>query len=107
MSASVSAASAESEIIRAAQRERSAALLKGDIQSTRSIHADDIQLITPLVVVLSKEQYLSAPLRRVFRYIAVKSVNASMSFHVAVRDTTAHENAWGAYAVGGSAVRGW
>jgi len=31
----------------------------------------------------------------------------SMSFHVAVPDTTAHENAWGAYAVGGSAVRGW
>jgi hypothetical protein len=72
MSASVSTASAESEIIRAAQRERSAALLKGDVQSARSIHADDFQLITPLGAVLSKEQYLGAVEAGVLRYIVME-----------------------------------
>ena len=65
-----------------------------------------------MALTLATRQPTSVDSNAVYGICSVKShfnasLNASMSFYVAVRDTTAHENAWGAYAVGGSAVRGW
>lgn len=50
----------EADDVRATERERIRALLGGDMEVARRLHADDFQLVTPLGVVLSKDQYLGA-----------------------------------------------
>ena len=62
----------EAEDIRAVQRERSAALLTGDMQVAESVHADDFQLITPLGAVFSKAQYLGAVKAGIIRYAVME-----------------------------------
>jgi ketosteroid isomerase-like protein len=62
----------EAEDIRAVQRERSAALLTGDMQAAESIHADDFQLITPLGALFSRAQYLGAVEAGIIRYTAME-----------------------------------
>ena len=49
---------AEFDVIRETERERLRALLEGNIEVARTLHADDFQLINPLGGTLSKEQYL-------------------------------------------------
>jgi hypothetical protein len=63
-----SAAASDSEGVREVQNARSTALLAGDIETLRSIHADDFQLITPLGVVLSKDEYLGAVENGILNY---------------------------------------
>jgi hypothetical protein len=48
------------EDIREIERSRLRALVAGDIAAAQRLHADDFQLITPIGVVLSREQYLGA-----------------------------------------------
>jgi hypothetical protein len=60
MNASLSTVKSAADDVRATERERLRALLKGDLEVARHVHADDFQLVTPLGVVLSKEQYLGA-----------------------------------------------
>ncbi len=62
----------EAEDIRAVQRERSVALLTGDMQVAESVHADDFQLITPLGAVFSKAQYLGAVEAGIIRYVVME-----------------------------------
>jgi hypothetical protein len=49
---------AESDLIRATERERLRALVQADVDVARQLHADDFQLINPRGESLSKEQYL-------------------------------------------------
>ena len=50
----------QAEAIRSTERTRLRALVDGDIETARPLHADDFQLITPLGDSLTKEQYLGA-----------------------------------------------
>ena len=58
------------ENVRATERERVRALISGDAVVARQLHADDYELITPLGVALSKEQYLGAVLAGDLHYLA-------------------------------------
>lgn len=49
---------AESDLIRATERDRLRALVRGDVDVARQLHADDFQLINPRGESLSREQYL-------------------------------------------------
>jgi hypothetical protein len=60
MGPTASTASSEADDVRATERERIRALVNGDLEVARQLHADDFQLVTPLGVVFSKEQYLGA-----------------------------------------------
>lgn len=51
---------AEAELIRTTERARLRALVEGNIEVARSLHADDFQLINPGGKPSSKEQYLGA-----------------------------------------------
>ena len=68
MNASIPTGNLEAEAVRAAQRERSAALLSGDMQTAERVHADDFQLVTPLGAVFSKAQYLGAVEAGIIKY---------------------------------------
>jgi Domain of unknown function (DUF4440) len=54
-----SADAAIPELIRATERERLRALVDGDLDVVRKLHADDFQLITPVGDTYSKEEYLA------------------------------------------------
>ena len=49
----------DAELLRSTERERLRALVTGDVERAKQLHADDFQLINPLGGALSKEQYLS------------------------------------------------
>lgn len=51
---------AQADAIRSIEHTRLRALVDGDIETARPLHADDFQLITPLGDSLTKEQYLGA-----------------------------------------------
>ncbi len=51
---------AQADIIRDIERTRIRALVEGDLETARQLHADNFQLITPLGDSLTKEQYLGA-----------------------------------------------
>ena len=51
-------AQAEADELRGVERERTRALVEGDIEVARRLHADDYQLISPTGSVLSKPEYL-------------------------------------------------
>src|SRR5215468_2699856 len=72
MSMDQSAKTLEIDAIRAIQLQRSAALLKADIQAAGRIHADDFELVTPLGSVFSKEQYLGAVAAGIIKYTAIE-----------------------------------
>lgn len=46
--------------VRSTEHERITALLQGNMEVAHRLHANDFQLITPLGVVLSKDEYLGA-----------------------------------------------
>ncbi|CDN48740.1 nuclear transport factor 2 family protein [Neorhizobium galegae] len=60
----------EEERIREAERARLRALVSADIVTAQRHHAPDFQLITPIGVVLSREQYLGAIAARQLRYLS-------------------------------------
>jgi len=65
-------ASSEADDVRAAEQKRLSALLAGDIEVARELHADDFQLVTPLGAVFSKEEYLGAVAAGIVHYIAME-----------------------------------
>lgn len=48
------------EQLQTLERTRLRALVSGDIETARALHADDFQLITPIGVALSRSEYLGA-----------------------------------------------
>ena len=72
MNASIPTGNLEAEAIRAVQRDRSAALLSGNMQAAERVHADDFQLVTPLGAVFSKAQYLGAVEAGIIRYAVME-----------------------------------
>lgn len=50
----------EADLIRETERKRLRALVDGDIALAKLLHAPDFQLITPIGIPLSKEEYLGA-----------------------------------------------
>ena len=58
--------------LRSAARKRVSAIIAADMELLRPIHADDFQLVTPLGVVLSKEQYLGAVAAGHIHYLAME-----------------------------------
>lgn len=50
----------EEDRIRESERSRLRALVAADITAAEPLHADDFQLITPIGVALSREEYLGA-----------------------------------------------
>jgi len=48
----------ESDLLRDTERERLRALVRGNMEVARRLHADDFQLINPFGGLFSKEQYL-------------------------------------------------
>jgi hypothetical protein len=50
----------ETDRIRDVERRRLRALVDGDVEAARQLHADDFQLITPIGESLSKDKYLGA-----------------------------------------------
>ena len=59
----------DAALVRTAERERVHALVRGDLDAARRLHADEFQLITPEGEVLSKEQYLGAIASGALRYV--------------------------------------
>ena len=66
------ATSSHADAVRSAARKRVSALIAADMEVLRAIHADDFQLVTPLGVVLSKEQYLGAVGAGHIHYLAME-----------------------------------
>jgi hypothetical protein len=69
MDNSSSTARSEADNVRATERERLRALVNGDMEVARRLHADDFQLVTPLGAVFSKEQYLGGIAAGVLHYL--------------------------------------
>jgi hypothetical protein len=59
---------ATANFIRTIERERLRSLVDGDLTVAERLHADDFQLINPIGMVLSKEQYLGAIASGYFNY---------------------------------------
>ena len=60
MNLTSSHASSEVDAVRSAEQERLTALITANMEVAHQLHADDFQLVTPLVAVFSKEEYLGA-----------------------------------------------
>jgi hypothetical protein len=60
----------EADEVREIERERLRALVNGEVERARQIHADDFQLINPAGGVLSRDQYLDMIASGEFRYRA-------------------------------------
>ena len=54
MDVTSSHASSEADAVRSAEQKRLSALLTGNMEVARQLHADDFQLVTPLGAVFSK-----------------------------------------------------
>ena len=70
MDATSSHASSEADDVRSAEKKRLSALLTGNMEVARQLHADDFQLVTPLGAVFSKEEYLGAVAAGILHYHA-------------------------------------
>jgi hypothetical protein len=60
---------AAADAIREAERMRLRALVAGDIETARSLHADDFQLVTPSGRIHTRESYLGAIASGDLRYL--------------------------------------
>jgi Domain of unknown function (DUF4440) len=58
------------ELVRAVERDRLRALVVGDLDRARELHADDFHLISPTGRALSKDQYLGAIASGELSYLA-------------------------------------
>ena len=72
MNATSSHASSEADDVRSAERKRLSALITGNMEVARQLHADDFQLVTPLGAVFSKEEYLGAVAAGILHYLAME-----------------------------------
>ena len=70
------AAEAEADIVRATEHERIRALLTGDMDMARRLLAEDFQLVAPIGVVFSREEYLGAIAADHIHYLAWEPVSA-------------------------------
>lgn len=59
----------EAELLRETERTRLRALVGSDLGRARELHAPDFQLITPIGMALSKEEYLGAIASGQIRYL--------------------------------------
>ena len=66
---STSSDTAEMDRIRAVEHRRLRALVEGDMETAMSLHAPDFQLITPIGMPLSREQYLGAVSQGAIKYL--------------------------------------
>jgi hypothetical protein len=62
--------SPEPDLIRETERARLRALVGGDIETAGRLHAAEFQLITPIGIALSKEDYLGAIANGQIKYLA-------------------------------------
>jgi hypothetical protein len=62
--------SGQAELIRASELDRLRALVEGDLDRARELHAEDFQLISPSGRELSKDQYLGAVASGELNYLA-------------------------------------
>jgi predicted enzyme related to lactoylglutathione lyase/ketosteroid isomerase-like protein len=59
----------EANTLREVERQRLAALVHGDLETARAVHADDYELITPGGATMSKEEYLGDVASGAIRYV--------------------------------------
>ncbi|WP_201862771.1 nuclear transport factor 2 family protein [Microvirga soli] len=59
----------EADLLRDTERARLRALVSADIDQARQLHAPDFQLITPIGVALSKEDYMGAIASGQLKYV--------------------------------------
>src|SRR3954453_1941062 len=81
MNSEVSPAQSEADNVRATEQRRLRALLAGDVGAARPLHAEEFQLVTPLGVVLSREEYLGAIADRHLHY-AVWEVDSPIDVRI-------------------------
>jgi hypothetical protein len=71
-----SAAKSEADDVRATERKRIRALVDGDIGGARRLLAEDFQLVAPIGVVFSREEYLGAIASEHIRYLTWEPVSS-------------------------------
>lgn len=67
--------------IREIERSRLRALVAADVASAQPLHADDFQLITPIGVALSREEYLGAIAAGQIKYMAWEPGDIAVRLH--------------------------
>ena len=72
MDAISSQASSDVDDVRSAEKRRLSALLTGNMEVARELHAGDFQLVTPLGAVFSKEEYLGAVAAGILHYLSME-----------------------------------
>ena len=70
MDATASPVSSEADDVRSAEKKRLNAIITGNMEVARQLHANDFQLVTPLGAVFSKEEYLGAVAAGILHYIS-------------------------------------
>jgi hypothetical protein len=75
------APSPELELIRDTERARLRALVEGDIETAGRLHATEFQLITPVGMALSKNDYLGAIASGQIKYLAWEPGPIAVRYH--------------------------
>ena len=75
------APSPEAELIRDTERARLRALVEGDIETAGRLHATEFQLITPIGMALSKNDYLGAIASGQIKYLAWEPGPIAVRYH--------------------------
>ena len=73
--------SPEAELIRDTERTRLGALVEGDIATAGRLHAAEFQLITPIGMALSKNDYLGAIASGQIKYLAWEPGPIAVRYH--------------------------
>jgi Domain of unknown function (DUF4440) len=73
--------SPEAELIRKTERARLRALVEGDIETAGRLHAAEFQLITPIGMALSKNDYLGAVASGQIKYLAWEPGPIAVRYH--------------------------
>jgi hypothetical protein len=73
--------SPEAELIRDTERARLRALVEGDIETAGRLHATEFQLITPIGMALSKDDYLGAIASGQIKYLAWEPGPIAVRYH--------------------------
>ena len=73
--------SPEAELIRDTERARLRALVEGDMETAGRLHATEFQLITPIGMALSKNDYLEAIASGQIKYLAWEPGPIAVRYH--------------------------
>jgi hypothetical protein len=73
--------SPEAELIRDTERTRLRALVEGDMETAGRLHATEFQLITPIGMALSKNDYLGAIASGQIKYLAWEPGPIAVRYH--------------------------